>query len=229
MPDLFEVTCPHCDKAYHLSPRKIARHEGARIQCKACDGVFIMPGPPDEAAAGDPGGSIAGAVAPDGPRAGPTRSAKLLDPTPSDAEPVTKETEPGESTPWDAPADPPIEAVPPSEPDPEPEDEEINFGHEEPPPPPPRPTPPVVAERRVPPPAVEVRGDDPQLAVLRSEVGALRRDLAAGRRWAVVSNLLLLLLVALIGLFVVDWFGWADLRPTPELPNLADSLRLRDE
>ncbi|MEM8873753.1 MAG: zinc-ribbon domain-containing protein [Planctomycetota bacterium] len=51
MPELYEITCPHCAKVYELPREKIAKHAGSKIQCKTCTGVFLMPALPEVASA----------------------------------------------------------------------------------------------------------------------------------------------------------------------------------
>jgi hypothetical protein len=46
---LYEITCPHCARAYHLSPQRVEKYAGTLTRCKSCAEPFHMPRLPDGA------------------------------------------------------------------------------------------------------------------------------------------------------------------------------------
>lgn len=44
MAEIYELNCPHCDRAYRLTRDKIEANAGKQIKCRACGQPFVLPG-----------------------------------------------------------------------------------------------------------------------------------------------------------------------------------------
>ena len=103
MSEIYELNCPHCDRAYRLTREKIEQNAGKQIKCRACGQPFVLPGVESAEVEPDPS-----AVAPTDPAWTP--------PAPAEIAPTESEMSPGEPATAEHP-DADASVVPPVEPD----------------------------------------------------------------------------------------------------------------